>query len=137
MYDSISSFVHSVLACILYEGVWAFSADGASVQILHHVVMSCAYMYTTCIHACLRGYADHPQDERLHHTIDRTDERFDLWRFIVITNEGRFVSWISSVRIFINYVRGFRKLIYEGNFVLNNLRSYKCNKYVLQYFIYY
>ena len=45
--------------------------------------MSCAYMYTTCIHACLRGYADHPEDERLHHTIDRTDERFDLWRFII------------------------------------------------------
>ena len=45
MYDSISSFVHSVLACILYEGVWAFCPDGASVQILHHVVMSCAYIY--------------------------------------------------------------------------------------------
>ena len=27
-------------------------------------------------------HADHPQDERLHHTITRTDERFDLWRFI-------------------------------------------------------
>ena len=37
-----------------------------------------------CIHACLRGYADHPEDERLHHTITRTDERFDLWRFIII-----------------------------------------------------
>ena len=28
--------------------------------------------------------ADHPQDERLHHTITRTDERFDLWRIIII-----------------------------------------------------
>ena len=33
------------------------------------------------------GYADHPQDERLHHTVTHTDERFDLWRIINIMSE--------------------------------------------------
>ena len=34
------------------------------------------------------GYADHPQDERSHHTFTRTDERFDLWRIIIIIIPG-------------------------------------------------
>ena len=38
------------------------------------------YVYT---HAS-SAKADHPEDERLHHTITRTDERFDLWRIIII-----------------------------------------------------
>ena len=56
--------------------------------------VSCIYV----LHACLSvGYADHPQDERLHHTITRTDERFDLWRIIIITKvfnmyEGIIIS---------------------------------------------
>ena len=51
------------------------------------------YIYTTvsCVYTYTRmppRLADHPQDERLHLTITRTDERFDLWRIIIImTNQ--------------------------------------------------
>ena len=48
-----------------------------------------------------RGYADHPEDERLHHTITRTDERFDLWRFIIIT----VLLHIQLTNIYISYLR--------------------------------
>ena len=82
MYDSISSFVHSVLACILYEGVWAFSPDGASVQILHHVVMSCAYMYTTCIRMLMAM----PTTEDEHYTTPS----------IALTNGSTFGDLLSS-----------------------------------------
>ena len=50
------------------------------------------------MHACLRGYADHPQDERLHHTITRTDERFDLWRFIIIISGCPQLPEIQNTR---------------------------------------
>ena len=45
-----------------------------------HTYDSIVYMYTRMPP---HGYADHPQDERSHHTFTRTYERFDLWRIII------------------------------------------------------
>ena len=64
------------------------------------------------------GCADHPQDERLHHTITRTDERFDLWRIIIIFGiampmlhdlnsqkcNNHLVSFIKVVGLFVSYI---------------------------------
>ena len=40
-----------------------------------YMTVSCEYTYTRMP----PRLADHPQDERLHLTITRTDERFDLY----------------------------------------------------------
>ena len=45
------------------------------------------YMYTRMPP---HGYADHPQDERSHHTVTRTHERFDLWRIII------YITWLKK-----------------------------------------
>ena len=49
-----------------------------TIDIYTNMTVSCMYARKP------RGYADHPEDEQLHHTITRTHERFDLWRFIII-----------------------------------------------------
>ena len=72
------------------------------------------------------GYAAHPQDERSHHTVTRTHERFDLWRIIIIITYPKQASkQASKVHIlyegiypeYLNkYYEGRR---YEGTFVPN------------------
>ena len=44
-----------------------------------YTTVSCVYTYTRMA----PRIADHPQDQRLHLTTTRTDERFDLWRIII------------------------------------------------------
>ena len=48
-----------------------------------------------------RGYADPPEDERLHHTITRTHERFDLWRFIYIIIKTIYYDGIFVLFFFV------------------------------------
>ena len=53
--------------------------------------------------------ADHPEDERLHHTITRTDERFDLWRIIIILHK----LLPSKVILLLSYYILLRRYLYH------------------------
>ena len=60
------------------------------------------YIYTTvsCVYTYTRmppRLADHPQDERSHLAITRTDERFDLWRIFIIRTPAFFCPGAGMV----------------------------------------
>ena len=66
------------------------------------------YVYT---HAS-SAKADHPEDERLHHTITRNDERFDLWRLIIILHILPSIL-PSKVILLLSYYILLRRYLYH------------------------
>ena len=54
--------------------------------LLIRTILNYVYDSIVCVYTYTRmppRLADHPQDERSHLTITRTDERFDLWSIII------------------------------------------------------